>query len=227
MAAFGTPGFRVRNKWARPSAAQLAAFESVASSQVADSMGRLGAMDSGIRPIWASPRVIGSALTVWCHSADNLMVHKAVGMAQRGDILIINTQNNVTNSPFGELLATSALAVGITAVIVDGTVRDGSSLERLRLPVYARALCPNGCNREGAGEVGTTIACGGVAVRPGDVIVADGDGITVVPLDDAADVARRAVSKLKQEETRLEEIRSGAITRPEIDEYLRRMKVIE
>jgi 4-hydroxy-4-methyl-2-oxoglutarate aldolase len=227
METHGNPGFRIRTSWIRPSEALLAAFGSTASSQVADSMNRLGAMDGGIRPIWASPRIIGSALTVWCHSADNLMVHKAIGMARPGDILIVNTQNNVTNSPFGELLASSALAVGIAAVIVDGSVRDGLSLERLRLPVYARALCPNGCNRDGAGEVGTTIACGGVAVRPGDVIIADGDGVTVVPLDDAAEVAKRSVSKLQQEEQRLEEIHRGVVTRPEVDDYLRRMKVIE
>lgn len=222
----GRPGLRIRSSWQRPGELLLRSFGQAASSQIADVMGRLGAMDSGIKPMWSSPRIIGAALTVWCHSADNLMLHKAIAMAQPGDILVVNTQNNVTNSPFGELLATSARAMDISGVIVDGTVRDGSSFEKLPMAVYARALCPNGCNRDGGGEIGATIACGGVAVRPGDVLVADRDGVAVVPLEDAAEVAAAAVAKLRQEEERLREIHAGVVLRSEVDEHLRRLKVI-
>src|SRR3984957_6011847 len=132
----GRPGFRVRDSWARPDGALLEAFGEASSAQIADCMSRLGAMDSGIRPVWASPRVIGAALTVWCHSGDNLMLHKALTLAMPGDIIVVNTQGNVTNSPFGELIATSAVQVGIRAVIVDGTVRDVEALQTLKLPVY-------------------------------------------------------------------------------------------
>src|ERR1700758_5422685 len=100
----GKPGFRVRTPWRRPDEKLLAAFGTAASAQVADSMSRLGAMDSGIRPVWPSPRIIGSALTVWCHSGDNLMFHKALSVAVPGDIVVMNTQGNMTNSGFGELL---------------------------------------------------------------------------------------------------------------------------
>ncbi|HEX4037587.1 MAG TPA: hypothetical protein VHX37_05975 [Acidobacteriaceae bacterium] len=227
MTTSGNPGFRIRTGWQRPDAALLAAFGKAATPQIGDSMGRLGAMDCGIRPVWPSPRIIGPALTIWCHSADNLMLHKAMSLAVAGDILVVNTQNNVTNSPFGELLANSARQAGVLGVIIDGTTRDADALEAMRLPVYTRGLCPNGCNKDGAGEIGTTIACGGVAVRSGDIIIADSDGVTVVPLDDAADVARRSVAKVESEEKRLAEIQRGVITRPEIDEYLRRMKVID
>ena len=103
----------------------------------------------------------------------------------------MNTQGG-GNSGFGELLATSAVKMGVRAVIVDGTVRDAEALEAMALPVYARGLCPNGCNKDGAGEVGAIVACGGVAVRPGDVVIADRDGVTVVPLDDAPHVAQLA-----------------------------------
>ena len=188
-------------------------------------MSRLGAMDAGIRPLWRSPRVIGSALTVWCHAGDNLMLHKALSLALRGDIVIMNTQG-AGNSGFGELLASSAVRIGIQAVIVDGTVRDAEALERMGLPVYARGLCPNGCNKDGPGEVGAIVACGGVAVRPGDIILADRDGVTVVPLDDAADVARLAGEQIAREQKRLSEIESGVLVRPEIDETLRKLKVI-
>lgn len=223
----GRPGFRVLDGWLRPSAQLLAAFGNASSAQVADSMSRLGGMDAGMRPIWPSPRIIGAAITVWCHSGDNLMLHKALSLAQPGDILVMNTQGNVTNSGFGELVATSAVKIGVRGVLVDGAVRDAEALEALRLPVYARGLCANGCNKDGAGEVGTVIACGGVAVRPGDVIIADRDGVTVVPLEDAAEVAKIAAGQMEREEKRKAEIEKGVLVRPEIDEALRQMKIID
>jgi regulator of RNase E activity RraA len=223
----GKVGFRVRSDWKRPDVALLASFGNASSAQVADCMSRLGAMDAGIRPIWPAPRRIGAALTVWCHSGDNLMLHKALSLARPGDIVVMNTQGNIANSGFGELIATSAVKVGVSGVIVDGTVRDAEALQALQLPVYARGLCPNGCNKDGAGEVGTIVACGGVAVRPGDIILADRDGITVVPLADAAEVASLTKAQLEREATRVREIKKGVIVRPEIDETLRRLKVID
>ncbi len=226
MSDLGTPGFRVRADWNRPNPTLLTAFGSAAPAQIADSMGRLGAMDAGIKPVWASPRIIGAALTIWCHSADNLMLHKGISLAAPGDILVVNTQGNATNSPFGALLATSAIKQGVRGVIIDGTIRDANALERMGLAVYSGGFCPNGCNKDGSGEVGTTIACGGVAVSSGDIIIADRDGVAVVRLEDAAEVAGRALAKIESEEKRLNEIHQGEITRPEIDDYLRRMKVI-
>lgn len=219
------PGFRIHPPWRRPDDALLAAFGEASPAQVADCMSRLGAMDAGIRPVWRSPRCIGAALTVWCHAGDNLMLHKALSLAAPGDIVVMNTQG-AGNSGFGELLASSAVRLGVRAVIVDGTVRDAEALETLALPVYARGLCPNGCNKDGPGEVGAIIACGGVAVRPGDVIVADRDGVTVVPLDDAPEVACLAVEQIAREHKRLSEIDRGVLVRPEIDETLRKLKVL-
>ncbi len=219
------PGFRVHAPWRRPDDTLLASFGDASPAQVADCMSRLGAMDAGIRPVWRSPRVIGAALTVWCHAGDNLMLHKALSLAAPGDIVVMNTQG-AGNSGFGELLASSAVRIGVRAVIVDGTVRDAGALEALALPVYARGLCPNGCNKDGPGEVGAIVACGGVAVRPGDVILADRDGVTVVPLDDAPAVARLAGEQMERERKRLSEIERGVLVRPEIDETLRKLKVI-
>ena len=223
----GKPGFRVHPPWRRPEAALLAAFGTASPAQVADSMSRLGAMDAGIRPVWPSPRIIGSALTVWCHTGDNLMLHKALSLAQAGDIVVMNTQGNVANSGFGELVATSAVKIGIRGVIMDGTVRDADALEAMKLPVYSRGLCPNSCQKDGPGEVGAIIACGGVAVRPGDVILADCDGVTVVPLGDAAEVAKMAIALMGREHARLAEIDKGVLVRPEIDETLRKLKIID
>jgi regulator of RNase E activity RraA len=223
---FGRPGFRVRAEWTRPSEEMLASFGIASSAQVADCMSRLGAMDSGIRPIWPSPRIIGAAVTAWCHSGDNLVLHKAVSLAQANDILVVNTQGNVNNAGFGELLAAGAVKMGVRGVIVAGAVRDSEAIEALGLPVYARGLSPGGCNKDGAGEVGAAIACGGVAVRAGDVILADRDGVTVIPLEDAAEVSRLVAQQIAREEARLAEIEAGVLVRPEIDEILRRLKII-
>jgi regulator of RNase E activity RraA len=125
------------------------------------------------------------------------------------------------------LIATSAAKIGVCCVIVDGTVRDVEAFQALKLPVYARGLCPNGCHKDGTGEVGAIIACGGVAVRPGDILIADRDGVAVVPLDDAPEVARLAEDQISREEKRLAEIEKGVLVRPEIDEQLRRLKIID
>ncbi len=222
----GRPGFRVCTGWPRPSADLLAAFGEAASSQVADAMSRLGGMDHGIRAMWPMPRTIGTAVTVWCHAGDNVMYHKALSLSQSGDILVINTQGS-GSAGWGEILATAAMKIGVRGVVVDGMVRDIDALEMIRMPVWARGLSVSGCNKDGAGEVGAIIACGGVAVRPGDVIVADRDGVAVVPLDDAAEVARLAMEIFHKERKRLAEIEEGLLVRPEIDETLRRAGVIE
>lgn len=223
----GKVGFRVQTPWRRPEATLLASFGSASSAQIADCMSRLGAMDLGIKPVWPSRRILGPAITVWCHSGDNLMLHKALALAQLGDIVVMNTQGNLANAVFGELMASSAVKIGIQGLIIDGVVRDADALEKLKLPVYARGLSPNGCNKDGAGEIGSIIACGGVAVRPGDIVVADRDGIAIVPLDDAPQVAQLAAAQVAREEERLREIERGVLVRAEIDETLRRLKIID
>ena len=107
----------------------MEAFGSASSAQVADSMSRLGAMDVGIKPVWPSPRMIGAALTVWCHAGDNLMLHKAISLADAGRRYRGEYAGKRDEFPFGELIATSAVKAGIRAVIVDGTVRDAEALQ--------------------------------------------------------------------------------------------------
>ena len=220
-------GFRIAPDWERPSPELLAAFASAAAAQVADIMHRFGAMDTGIRPVWPSPKIVGAAVTVQARSADNLMIHKSLAVARPGEIVLIATQGNVTNAGFGELTGTTAAEAGLAGIVVDGMVRDGDAFEGLGLPVYARGLNPNGCDKVGPGEIGYPIACGGVVVRSGDIVIADGDGITVVPLADAETVAEGVPAILERETTRLKAIRDGVLHKPDIDEALRAAGVID
>ena len=223
----GKVGFRIAADWPRPSAELLAAFADAAPAQVADVMHRFGAMDTGIRPVWSSPKIVGAAVTVQVRSADNLMIHRSLAEARPGEIVVIATQGNVTNSGFGELTGTTAAEAGLAGAIVDGVVRDGDSFEELGLPVYARGLNPNGCDKHGPGEIGYPIACGGVVVRSGDIIIADCDGVTVVPLADAEAVAEGVPAAIERETKRVKAIRDGELHKAEIDETLRAAKVIE
>jgi len=216
----GTVGFRIASSWQRAPEELLAKFRGAGSAQVADSMFRFGGMDTGIKPIWKNEQIVGSAITVWARSADNLMYHKVLDVAQPGDIVIINTQGNITNSGFGELVANTAARCGVACVIVDGTVRDGESFQALNLPVYARGLNPSGCDKRGPGEIGYPVACGGVAVHSGDIVVADSDGITIVPLADAEVIAEKLATLKQRETNRIQEIADGILHRPEIDEIL-------
>ena len=103
-------------------------------------MSRLGAMDTGIKPIWPSPRIIGSALTVWCHAGDNLMLHAAMEVCKRGDILVVTTTSESTDGMFGELLGVSCAAHGVVGLITDAGVRDTAELTAMDFPVWARAV---------------------------------------------------------------------------------------
>jgi len=212
----GSPGFRITTGWTRPHAATVDAFTGVSSSQTADAMHRMGGIDPDIHRMWPAPPFIGTALPVATRSADNLLIHHAIRVAQPGDVLVVNTQDNRHNAGFGELLGRAALAVGIVGVVIDGVVRDIDQLADLGLPIYARGTSPTACDKQGPGELGRPIACGGVVVAPGDLFVADHDGVTVVPTLDIAHVAQRARQIVDRERQRVIDIDAGHLVRPEI-----------
>jgi 4-hydroxy-4-methyl-2-oxoglutarate aldolase len=161
--------------------------------------GGAGLLDPGIRPIQEGARIAGSAVTVSCAPGDNIMIHAAVEVIEPGDILVVSTTSPSTNGMFGELLATSVIARGCAGVIVDAGVRDISDLRRLSLPVWSRAVHASGTVKATPGSVNVPIVCGGATVSPGDVVVADDDGVVVVEQERATQVLEAARERLKRE----------------------------
>ena len=223
---FGRIGFRILPAPPRLDASVVRAYQGLASSNVADAMGRFNFMDPGIRPR-SGLHMSGLAVTVNARPGDNLMVHKALQLAAPGDIVVVSTNGNTTSAVFGELMCRTAVAQRLGGIVVDGAIRDAEGIAALGFPAFSRTLTPGGCDKDGPGEINVAVSCGGAVVHPGDIIVGDNDGIAVVPRADAADVLELVRALVKNEERRIAEIQSGQVFKPDIDEALRKKGVIE
>jgi 4-hydroxy-4-methyl-2-oxoglutarate aldolase len=226
MTSVGKPGFRVLPSPPRISGDLLDRFRGMASSNLADAMGRFNFMDPGIRSRSGLP-LCGLAVTVNCRPADNLMVHKALQVAEPGDVVVVSTCGNTTTAVFGELMCHTAAARRLGGIVVDGAIRDVEGITRLRMPAFSRTVSPGSCDKDGPGEVNVPISCGGVVVAPGDIIVGDGDGVAVVPRATAAEVLEHVAQLVERERRRIEEIKSGVLFRSDVDDSLRQKGVIE
>jgi 4-hydroxy-4-methyl-2-oxoglutarate aldolase len=210
---------------ARPEAELVRKFCDFASANLADAMGRFHFMDPGVRSRTGVP-LCGVAVTVMARPGDNLMVHKAMEIAQPGDIVVVSTNGNTTNAVFGELMGHSAVASKLGGLVVDGAVRDVEELIALRFPVFSRTVSAGGCDKDGPGEINVPIACGNTVVMPGDIVLGDSQGVVVIPQQDAADVLQLVIALKDREARRIEEIASGQIFKREIDDTLKSKGVI-
>lgn len=222
----GKLGFRIITDVERPPADLVEAFRGKASANLADAMGRFHFMDPGIVTRTRLP-LCGPAITVNARPGDNLMVHKALKVAEPGDILVINTNGNTTSAVFGELMGHTAVGAGLGGIVVDGAIRDVDGLEALGLPAFSRAVTPGGGDKDGPGEINVPIACGNSVVMPGDIVVGDEDGVTVVPREDAAEVLGLVQALEERERNRIAAIKAGELFKTEIDESLRAKGVLE
>jgi 4-hydroxy-4-methyl-2-oxoglutarate aldolase len=222
----GTPGFRILPAAPRLDGALVARFRGLASSNLADAMGRFGFMDPGIRSRSGLP-MFGLAVTVNCRPADNLMVHKALEVAAPGDVVVVNTCGNTTSAVFGELMCHTAAAKKLGGIVVDGAIRDVEGITRLGFPAYSRSVCPGACDKDGPGEINVPVSCGGTVVMPGDIVVGDDDGLAVVPRAHAAEVLELVAQLVTREKARIAEIGRGQLFKGEINDILRKKGVIE
>jgi 4-hydroxy-4-methyl-2-oxoglutarate aldolase len=181
------------------------------TATVHEAQGRLGLMLPYMRPIYAEARISGPAVTVLCHPGDNLMFHAAIEVCKPGDALVVATHSDSTDGFFGELLATSCRAHGIVGLVIHAGVRDVADLTAMKFPAFSRAISAQGTVKETAGYVNIDIVCAGALVHPGDVIVADVDGIVVVPREDAAEVVRACEARLAKEAKNRERLKAGEL----------------
>jgi regulator of RNase E activity RraA len=218
-------GFRILDAPPRPDTALIDAFRGLASSNIADALGRFGFMDPGIQSRSGFP-LCGLAVTVNARPADNLMVHKALQVAQPGDIVVVSTGGNTNSAVFGELMCRTAIAAKLGGLVVDGAIRDVEGITALSFPAYSRSVSPGACDKDGPGEINVPVSCGGTVVSAGDLIVGDRDGIAVVPRAHVSEVLGRVRELVKKESARVAEIDAGTIFKAEIDDALRKKGII-
>lgn len=175
-----TDSCRIASRWPRPDAETVAALGRFPAANIGDAQDRLGLVHSGIAARWPGARCAGPALPVLTREGDNLAIHRALDEAEPGDVLVVNGFGETSRAVFGDLLAEICLARGIAGVVLDAASRDVGAIAELGLPLWARANSPAGPTKTGPGTIGYPVAIGGVVVHPGDVLIADDDGVAVV-----------------------------------------------
>src|ERR1041384_165389 len=221
----GKIGFRIFTNLPRHEADLVTQFHEFATANLADAMGRVHFMDPEIQAR-TGLRLCGVAVTVMTRPGDNLMIHKAMEIAQPGEIIVVNTTGNIANAVFGELMGNSAVAVRLGGLVVDGAIRDVEALTALRFPAFSRSVSAGGCDKDGPGEINVPIACGNTVVMPGDIIVGDTEGVVVIPREDAAEVLKLVKALKDRESKRIEEIQAGQVFKAEINNTLKSKGVI-
>lgn len=183
------------------SAAQLEAWAGTEAAPVSDCLDRAMAMDGGLQPIDRTMRLVAQARTVRCMVGDNSPLHAAINLVRPGEVLVADAGGFLGTAVWGGLMTQAALRKGIAGLVVDGAIRDRAEIVQSGFPCYARGSVPAGPHKGFGGAIDCPINCGGVAVHPGDLIVADADGVTVVPLD-KVEATMTAFTALKEKEAK-------------------------
>lgn len=222
----GNVGCRINKNIKRPPVELVEEFRDIPVANIDDCMNRIAAVDSKLKPL-NKGKLLGTAFTVKAPAGDNLMFHKALDMAQPGDVLVISTFGSQSRSLCGEIMTRYAIAKGLAGFVVDGCVRDSVEISEISdFPVYAKGVTPNGPYKNGPGEINFPVACGNQVICPGDILVGDGDGLLVIKPEEAAELAASARKISESEKEQFASIASGkGLDRTWIDEKLESLGV--
>lgn len=198
----------------RVDAATVAQASQFPSSILADVAGRRGGLNGRIAPLAPSMRFAGPAITVEVRPGDNLMIHAAMAIAQPGDVILVDGKGDLSSALMGEIMSQQCVALGVAAVVIDGAVRDSEAICALGFPMFAAGLNPNGPTKSVSGRLNHPISVGGVTVHPGDLVVGDADGVTVIERAKASAMLPLAVEKVAAETKRIADIKSRKALRP-------------
>ena len=216
-------GFRVLKRRRQVDASAVDRFRGLPVANISDSMFRMSAGGARLRPMHKGGRMAGPAFTVKTRPGDNLMVHKALDLADAGDVLVVDAGGDLTNAIVGEIMSTYAKARGIAGFVIDGAIRDADEIRASDFPVYAAGVTHRGPYKDGPGEINVPVAIDGMVIEPGDLVLGDGDGILCVPFDATPGVLAAATEKKKVEGREIEAAARAALDRAWVDARLRQL----
>ena len=213
----------------RPDRKLVDAFKELGAATVYEASGRRGSVDPRIKPLGRGIRVLGPAFTVQCHPKDNLMLHKALQVAQKGDVLVASTQGYPDAGYWGGLMATSAMARQLGGLVIDGCVRDSAEILEMGFPVFCRGTCMRGTVKGTLGSVNHPIVFGEVVVNPGDLVLGDDDGIVIVARAEMEAVLKAARERVAKEVKKAEQLAEGvsSVELNKLDGVFESLKLVE
>jgi 4-hydroxy-4-methyl-2-oxoglutarate aldolase len=196
----------------RPDGQLIEQFRQLSVSTVYEAQGKIGLMSSRLRPIIPNAFICGPAVTAVCYAEDNLMIHAAIEVCQPGDVLVVTTIGESSSGMIGELIVTALKQRGVQGVVIDAGIRDVAQIRELGFPIWSKAISPQGTTKAKGGWVNAPAICGGAAVHPGDLILADDDGVVVVRQDDLQTALAASLQRLEKEARTKAKIVSGELS---------------
>ncbi|MBU8546521.1 MULTISPECIES: RraA family protein [Roseomonadaceae] len=216
-------GFRILPRSRAVAPALIERFRKLPVANVSDSMSRIFAAGPTLRPMHKGGVMAGPAFTVRSRPGDNLMVHKAIDIAEPGDIVVVDAGGDLTNAIIGELMLAQMVRRKLGGIVINGAIRDLGALSQQSFPVYAAGVTHRGPYKDGPGEINVPISMGGLVIEPGDLILGDEDGFVSVAYADAEKVCAATEAKHAAENKQMAEIEAGTIDRAWVDATLRKL----